>query len=58
MSESDFFLKQMNGVKPIKKNNKIEKEKSDIKNKIIQKKNKPIKKKHNNQRYRGCSKKF
>ena len=44
MSESDFFLKQMNGVKPIKKNNKIEKEKSDIKNKIIQKKNKPIKK--------------
>ena len=43
MSESDFFLKQMNGVKPIKKNNKIEKEKSDIKNKIIQKKNTTIK---------------
>ena len=43
MSESDFFLKQMNGVKPIKKNNKIEKEKSDIKNKIIPKKNTTIK---------------
>ena len=38
MIDNDFFLKQMKGVSPIKKNNKIEQEKPNIKKKIIQKK--------------------
>ena len=43
MSNDDFFLKQMKGVNPIKKNNKVEKEKPSIENKIIQRKIKTIK---------------
>ena len=42
MSDEEFFLKLMKGVSPIKKNNRIEKEKPVIKNKIIQKKTKII----------------
>ena len=37
MSDNDFFLKQMRGVNPIKKNNKIEKEKPIAKNQITKK---------------------
>lgn len=44
MSENDFFLKQMRGVNPIKKNNRVEKEKPNTKNKKIQKKIKILKK--------------
>ena len=38
--EDDFFLKQMKGVNPIKKNNKVEREKPKIKKNIISKINK------------------
>ena len=38
---NDFFLKQMKGVSPIKKNNRIEKQKSVIKKQVIKK---PLKK--------------
>lgn len=44
MNDGDLFLKKMQGVNPIKKSNKIEKEKPVIKNQIIQKKNKLIRK--------------
>ena len=46
MTESEFFLKQMRGVSPIKKNNKIETEKPKKINKITQKKNNEKKNKH------------
>ncbi len=36
--ENDLFLKQMKGVTPIKKNNRILNKKNEIKNKIINKK--------------------
>ena len=38
MSDNDFFIRQMKGVSPIKKNNRIEKKKPHIKNQLIQKK--------------------
>ena len=38
--ENDLFLKQMRGVKPIKKNNRTPNEKIINKNKIIKKKTK------------------
>ena len=38
MSENDLFLKQMKGVKPIKKKNRLTNKKTKIKNKIIKKK--------------------
>ena len=39
MNENDLFLKQMKGVKPIKKKNRLINTKPKPKNKIIKKKN-------------------
>jgi DNA-nicking Smr family endonuclease len=39
--ENDLFLKQMKGVTPIKKNNKLPNQKAKNRNKIIKKKTKP-----------------
>ena len=40
--ENDLFLKQMKGVEPLKKNNRLLNKKISKKNKIVKKKTKPI----------------